>query len=115
MAGHDKHAPPNTGAIVERLIVKQQNAPKPPEPERREKTCERCQFMQLFKDAEIVGKSTMLCNRFPPHITTIPTQGHGGRPGVATMTNFPSVNPTMWCWEFKEKPSTAGESLEKPT
>lgn len=109
MPGHDRHAPPNPGAIVERLITKQRNE-KPREPEPNQpRACGRCQFSMAMADPQIIGKVTLICNRMPPTATIMPGQGGGGRAGVITLSGFPQVSPAQWCWEFKEKPSTEGE------
>jgi hypothetical protein len=57
--------------------------------------CLLCQFHFSVSHPQLVGESETFCGRYPPQVTSLPTQQ-----SIATLQAFPRVNAEMCCGEF---------------
>lgn len=64
-------------------------------------TCKYCIFASEVDEStalEIRISGAVLCKRFPPVLTHIPTQQ-----GIMNVQGYPTMKPDGWCGEYKPK------------
>jgi len=68
-------------------------------------SCETCTFQEMqplaMPDGKpIIGKSQMVCKRFPPQVVAMQQPTPQGI-SVQLLPMFPPVNGSMWCFEHE--------------